>query len=95
MQIWDSKRKINTFNQDRGKIEHNWARQSYVNIRAMREWSELIDEVTKRCERLCLREGVGRNHISFLDTELPLVLKVHELKKKSFIGKNFQLFVID
>lgn len=91
MQVWDSKRKMNTFNQDNADTERNWARQSYVNIRAMREWSELIDEVTKRCEKLCIREEVGRNHVSFLDTELPLVLKVHKLKRNRLPEEIFSI----
>ncbi|XP_022903967.1 probable ATP-dependent RNA helicase spindle-E [Onthophagus taurus] len=72
--VWDMKRKSNAFNH--ANSEKSWAKSNYINLRSLREWSILVDEITKRCAQMGIMEPIGERTNVISSRENALFLKV-------------------
>ncbi|XP_076283323.1 tudor domain containing 9 protein spindle E isoform X2 [Lasioglossum baleicum] len=55
--------------------EKRWATRNFVQIRVLREVKALITELTRRLERLGIKESEGVNKVIWKEDERPIVLK--------------------
>ncbi|KRT81220.1 hypothetical protein AMK59_5719, partial [Oryctes borbonicus] len=74
--VWQHKKRTNAFSQNSNSSERNWARQNYINLRALNEWNILVNEITQRCANLGIKESVGQTRVTLDHIETPLFLKV-------------------
>ncbi|XP_078036812.1 putative ATP-dependent RNA helicase spindle-E isoform X2 [Augochlora pura] len=71
--VWILNKANRTINSD--ATEKKWASRNFVQIKVLREVKALVTELTKRLEKLGIKESEGINKVVWKKTEQPILLK--------------------
>ncbi|XP_058808983.1 probable ATP-dependent RNA helicase spindle-E [Phymastichus coffea] len=73
--VWQREIAANRFRR-KSRQELSWAQRNYIQIKVMHEVDYLVGELSKRLERLGIKETVGPNKLVVDDVDRGLILKI-------------------
>lgn len=77
--IWTLKYNQREFGANRSeqlRLEREFCREHYLDIRSMNECHQLVQELTQRLDKLGIREDQGIDRVKWTDQEKAIILKV-------------------